>query len=140
MEGSFSQIQSHIANYWLHSIHYILFITVGSLNKSITITEQPKDQTIQFENDEATVELTCLAEPPAGHDLRYEWYCVDSSDIISDKHFAEIRFERSCSNMEKKYYCKVSIANKPIHHVTSRLVVIKLEISKLINNHNIIVG
>ena len=123
----------------IYTFYTFTFHLLGSLNKSITITEQPEDQTIQFKNDEATVELTCLVEPSAGCDLRYEWYYVDSNDIISNKHFAEIRLKKPYSNMEKKCYCKVSIANEPVHHVRSRLVLIKLEISKLINNNNIIV-
>ena len=38
--------------------------------------------------------------------------------------------------MEKRYYCKILDGNEPGHHVTSRTVVIKLEISKFINKNN----
>ena len=65
-----------------------------------------------------------------GNDLCYEWYCGKSSDIISDNRCAEIKLKRPSRNIKKQYYCKVSVANQPEHHVISRRAVIKLEISK----------
>ena len=95
------------------------------------ITEQPKDQTIQFTNNkQETISLTCYAESSEGNDLHYEWYCGNSSDIICNNCCAEIKLKRPRSNMEKRYRCKVSIANQPEHYVISRTAVIKLEISK----------
>ena len=107
---------------------------------SIKILEQPKDQRIQFRNNQETVELTCTAESYERYNLRYEWYCVDSSDIISDKYYAEITLRKPSGNMEKQYYCKVSIANDSEHHVTSRMAVIKLEISKSMDNMMLLTG
>lgn len=98
-------------------------------NNTIKIVEQPRDQTIQFMNNEATVELTCAAESSEGYDLRYEWYCDGSADIINNKSTAKIILTRPSRNVEKKYYCKVSTVNEPQRHVESRNAVIKLEIS-----------
>ena len=99
-------------------------------NKSIKILKHPNDQTIRFKNNEATVELTCLAEPPEGYELQYEWYCDGSNGVISNEPSAKIPLQRPLRNMEKKYYCKVSTRSKPKHHVKSKKAVIKLEISE----------
>ena len=91
--------------------------------------EEPKDQTVYFKKNEATVELTCLAEPPAGYELCYKWYCVGSTAILSDEHSAIITLERPSRNTEKEFYCQVSTRNEPKHHIKSKHAVVKLEIS-----------
>jgi len=96
------------------------------------IIKEPQDQIIRLKNNETIVKLTCYAEALRGDDLCYEWYCDDSNDIISDSSCAEILFKQSSRNIEKRYRCKVSIADQPEHHVTSRTALIKVEISKLI--------
>ena len=107
---------------------------VGSVDKSIIkIIEEPKDHIIQFKNNKEVVRLTCAAESPEGYDLHYQWYCVDSDDImISDKSYVDINLETPTRNTEKQYYCIVSIANELEYHMRTRNAVIKLEISTLV--------
>ena len=105
-----------------------MFLT-GHLISLVSIRKQPKDQIVQFKKDQKEiVKLTCYAESFEGNDLCYEWYC--GNFIVSCNCYAEIKLKRPSRNMEKQYYCKVSIANQPEHYVISRTAVIKLEISK----------
>ena len=108
------------------------FLTQGDLSKFIKINEQPKDQIIRFKDNDATVELTCIAESPERYDLHYEWYCVNSDCIKSVNCHAKLKLKKPPKNMEEQYHCKVSTANDSRYCLMSKTVVIKLEISKLV--------
>ena len=105
---------------------------IANTSKLINIITQPKDQTVQFKDNAATVKLNCYAESN-GNTLCYEWYYDDSDKIISKTHCAEMKLNRPPVNREKKCYCKISIANQPEHYVKSRMAVIKLEIGQLLD-------
>lgn len=134
--GVFAELIGKSICLWMHSTH-MYFLTQGDLSKFIKINEQPKDQIIRFKNNEATVELTCIAESPEGYDLHYEWYCVNSDCIKSVNCHAELKFKKPPKNMEEQYCCKVSTANDSRYCLMSKTVVIKLEISKYNISHNI---
>ena len=113
---------------WVYVVTYInSWPYIANVSKSIEIITEPKDQTIQFKDNEATVKLNCYAELN-GNTLCYEWYYDDSDEIISKNSYAELKLNRPPTNIEKRCYCKISIVNQPEHCVKSRIAVIKLEI------------
>ena len=103
---------------------------IPCISELITITEQPKNQIVQFKNNKEIVKLTCCAESFKGHDLCYQWFYNNSNDIISTEQYAEIKLKRPYRNTEKKCYCKVSIVDQPQIYVVSETIVIQLKIGK----------
>lgn len=71
--------------------------------------------------------LTCCAISD-GNKLCYEWYCSDSSEIISNDCCAQIKLKRPSKNMEKQYFCKIFIADQLKCCVKSEKAKVKLEI------------